>query len=100
MWDLLYQLSSADSENSKRGAFNRARKYLAEETETLSIKRDTGYEYYCLDLSGNTDPSYRLEIQTAIHLRQKAEAETAQTAQEHEAEKTLDLFSKTDIAKE
>lgn len=95
-----YQLSSADSENSKRGAFNRARKYLAEETETLSIKRDTGYEYYCLDLSGNTDPSYRLEIQTAIHLRQKAEAETAQTAQEHEAEKTLDLFSKTDIAKE
>ena len=70
-----YEMSTADTDNAKRMAFKRAKKALAETKNTLTIKHERGYEYYCLDLSNdNIEPAYRLEIRTAIKNREKQEA--------------------------
>ena len=72
---VFYEQSTAEGNDKKRVAFNRAKKDLAEYTNTLTKHTKEGREYYCLDLSGDTEASYRAEIHTGIKLREKAEAE-------------------------
>ena len=71
-----YTMSTADNDDKKRVAFNRAKKEMAEKTDTLQIHRDGEREYYCLDLSGNSDPAYRIEIRTAIKNRKDSRNDT------------------------
>ena len=42
---------------------------MINEEKVLTIRREAGREYYCLDLSGETDPVYRTEIQEGIKHR-------------------------------
>ena len=74
-WRKVFYNQSTAEGNYKRTAFNRAKKELAEYTNTLTIQRKEGIEYYCLDLSGDTEPSYRAEIRVGIKAREKAETE-------------------------
>lgn len=74
-----------DKEN-KRVKYYNAKKFMTTEGKLLTIQRKAGHEYYCLDLSGNTDTAYRIEIRDAIKNRKdsgnkndKAEAETDTT---------------------
>jgi len=78
--ETFYQLSSADNNDKKRVQFDRARKTLAEDAKTLYIQREGGREYYCLDLSNNAvEPTYRLELRTAIKARKQEDTETVNT---------------------
>lgn len=91
-----YQQSSADNDNAKKQAFRRARKDITEKFDILTIQREDGYEYYCLDMSGNTEPAYRLEIRTAIKNREKSQGENGATTQatgtDNQADTTQNLF--------
>ena len=84
---VFYDQSTAEGTDKKRVAFNRAKKDLAEYTDTLTKNTKDGIEYYCLDLSGDTEPSYRATIRAEIKLREKAEAEA------QPEERTGNLFS-------
>ena len=88
----LYDLSAAENEDSKRVQFKRAREFTAQKTEILAIKRDNGKEYYTLDLSGNADPTYKMEIISAIKEREEMEAQEKKAAEATEADTTGNLF--------
>ena len=74
-----------DSAN-KRVKFHNIKKYMTLETRILTIQREGGKEYYCLDLSGDTEPTFRAEIRNTIKQREEAENNTG------EAERTTNLF--------
>ena len=74
-----------DKEN-KRVKFYNAKKYMTLEAHILTIQRMEGKEYYCLDLSGDTEPTFRAEIRNAIKQREEAEKNKG------EAETTGNLF--------
>ena len=76
--------SKKDKER-KRVKFYNIKKFLTLETHALTIQRVEGHEYYCLDLSGNTDAAYRLEIRTGIKNREKAQAENSTKADNDDA---------------
>ena len=78
----------------KRVTFYNAKEYMTTEAKILTIQRVRGYEYYCLDLSGNIDAAYRGEIRIGIKNREKAQAEKSTTANDTgaEAERTADMF--------
>lgn len=71
---------------NKRVKFHNAKKYMTLEAHMLTIQRMEGYEYYCLDLSGDTEPTFRAEIRNAIKQRKEAENNT------NEGERTGTLF--------
>ena len=61
-----------DKEN-KRVKFYNAKKYMKLEAHILTIQREGGKEYYNLDLSGDTEATFRAEIRTAIKKREEAQ---------------------------
>lgn len=71
---------------NKRVKFHNAKKYMTLEAHMLTIHREGGKEYYCLDLSGDTEPTFRAEIRNAIKQREEAENNTS------EGERTGTLF--------
>ena len=71
---------------NKRVKFHNAKKYMTLEAHMLTIHREGGKEYYCLDLSGDTEPTLRAEIRNAIKQREEAENNTS------EGERTGTLF--------
>lgn len=77
---------------TKRRKYNLAKEYLTQTTKLLEIKNESGTEYYCMDFSGNADPSYKAEIQTAIHERRKTEAEAEAKSADTKRDATLNLL--------
>ena len=76
---------------TKRRKYNLAKEYLTQTTKLLEIKNESGTEFYCMDFSGNADPSYKAEIQTAIHEWRKTEAEAEAKSADTDRDATLEL---------
>ena len=77
--------SRKDREN-KRVKFYNVKKYMTLESHILTIQHEGGVEYYCLNLSGDTEPTFRAEIRNAVKQREETENNIG------EAERTANLF--------
>ena len=70
---------------NKRVKFHNAKQYMTLEAHILTIQREAYKEYYCLDLSGDTEPTFRAEIRNAVKQREETENNTG------EGERTANL---------
>ena len=69
--EVYYDLTPGDNKDSKRAGFNNSVNEMCRDNKMVAIERNEGKEFYSLDLSGDADPSYKIEIREGIKERER-----------------------------